>query len=92
MKEQNLSRTGRTPHHTCCPDRILFLSLRESCTSLGLWRGLVIAAYGDGHLRVFDMETGRMFVEVAAHARWINALDIAKNGMVTETFVQNQAA
>ncbi len=52
----------------------------------------MIAAYGDGHLRVFDMETGRMFVEVAAHARWINALDIAKNGMVTETFVQNQAA
>ena len=55
----------------------------ECCTSLGFWRGLIVASYGDGHLRVFDMETGRMYVEVAAHARWINALDVARNGLVT---------
>ena len=61
----------------------------ESCTSLGLWKGLIVASYGDGHLRVFDMETGRMFIEVAAHARWINALDVARNGLVRFLVVLN---
>ncbi len=59
----------------------------EPCTSLGLWRGLIVAAFGDGHLRVFDMENGRMYVEVAAHARWINAVDVAKNGLVSVLIV-----
>ncbi len=71
----------------CSPNNNIFcLLFREPCTSLGLWRGLIIAAFGDGHLRVFDMENGRMYVEVAAHARWINALDVAKNGLVSATY------
>lgn len=35
-------------------------------------------AYGSGHIRLFSVHpTAAMLVEVAAHARWITALDLA---------------
>ncbi|XP_063233194.1 WD repeat-containing protein 54-like [Bacillus rossius redtenbacheri] len=47
------------------------------CTGLKLWGGLVIAAYGSGHVRTFRADSGRCVSEVAAHARWVSALDVA---------------
>lgn len=53
------------------------------CASLGLWNGLVIGGYGTGHLRVFSASTGKLHCQAAAHAKWINAVDVAKNtGMI----------
>lgn len=49
------------------------------CTSLALWNDLVIGGYGSGHLRVFSMSKGLLLAEVAAHAKWINAVDVAKS-------------
>ena len=46
-------------------------------TSICLWKTFVIAGYGSGHVRIFSFETGVIIVEIAAHAKWINAIDIA---------------
>lgn len=47
------------------------------CASVRLWKSLIIASYGSGHVRVFNAETGTIKVEISAHAKWINAIDIA---------------
>lgn len=52
---------------------------RSSCTSLGLWEGMVVAAYGSGHIRLFSTVEPSLLCEVAAHARWITALDVASS-------------
>eukprot|EP00112_Aurelia_sp_Birch-Aquarium-sp1_P009986 Seg2155.6 transcript_id=Seg2155.6/GoldUCD/mRNA.D3Y31 product="WD repeat-containing protein 54" protein_id=Seg2155.6/GoldUCD/D3Y31 len=53
------------------------------CSSLSVMKNLVIGAYGTGHIRIFNLETGSMLCEVSAHSRWINAIDVCKkNGMI----------
>ncbi|XP_025094587.1 WD repeat-containing protein 54-like isoform X2 [Pomacea canaliculata] len=53
------------------------------CNSLGLWKDVLVAGYGSGHLRVFSASTGKLAAEATAHARTINAIDIATdNGLV----------
>lgn len=37
-----------------------------------------MAAYGNGQMNVYDSSTGKLGATVSAHARWINALDVAK--------------
>ena len=46
---------------------------------------LVIAAYGSGHIRVFNSKTATILCEVCAHSRWINAIDLSQTkGLVSE--------
>lgn len=52
---------------------------RSACTSVGLWEGMVVAAYGSGHIRLFSTVEPTLLCEVAAHARWITALDVASH-------------
>ncbi|XP_046558420.1 WD repeat-containing protein 54-like [Haliotis rubra] len=53
------------------------------CSSIALWRGIIVGGYGSGHLRVYSAASGKISAEVTAHARWINAIDIAReNGML----------
>ncbi|GLG99719.1 WD repeat-containing protein 54 [Gryllus bimaculatus] len=47
------------------------------CTSIQMWKSLILAAYGSGHIRMFDFKTSRLLTEVAAHARWITGIDLA---------------
>lgn len=46
-----------------------------------MWKGFLAAGYGSGHIRLFSINENRrevsLSVEVAAHAKWITALDIA---------------
>lgn len=45
-----------------------------------LWNSIIIAAYGSGHIRLFTLTASSnplLLVEVAAHARWITAIDVA---------------
>ncbi|WAR22423.1 WDR54-like protein [Mya arenaria] len=51
----------------------------ESCCSLAIWKGILVAAFGNGQIGVYDLATGRLGAMVDAHARWINAIDIAKD-------------
>ena len=36
-----------------------------------------MCAYGSGHIRVFGTQTWSLICEIAAHARWITAIDVA---------------
>jgi len=50
---------------------------RYACTSVALWSDLIIGAFGSGHIRIFSSLKGSLLAEVTAHAKWINAIDIA---------------
>ena len=61
----------------------MFCVCSVPCTSVCLWNNLVVGGYGSGHIRVFSAATGKMMVEIAAHARWIHAIDVApETGLV----------
>jgi hypothetical protein len=48
---------------------------------------VIAGGYGDGHVRVFNMTTGKMMAEIAAHARWVSAVDISSRGLVSLSIV-----
>jgi len=53
------------------------------CNSLAIWKDTVVAGFASGHLRVYSLSTGTLGAEVTAHARAINAVDVAsENGLV----------
>ena len=61
-------------------------NFRDPCSSLGLWKGIIVGAFGNGQIKVFDCTTGRIGACANAHARWINAIDIAKNSGLVNFF------
>ncbi|XP_059169121.1 WD repeat-containing protein 54-like [Physella acuta] len=53
------------------------------CNSVAIWKGVIVAGFASGHLRVYNATTGCLGAEVTAHARTINAVDISTDtGMV----------
>lgn len=63
------------------------------CSSVYLYKGLIIGGFATGHIRLFSASTGALLVEACAHARWINALDLCVDtGMLLsaseDTFVR----
>ncbi|NWV00704.1 WDR54 protein, partial [Upupa epops] len=48
-----------------------------SCPSVKLWNGIVAAGYGNGQIRLYEAASGALRAQINAHARWINALDLA---------------
>ncbi|XP_070541054.1 WD repeat-containing protein 54-like [Ptychodera flava] len=48
-----------------------------TCSAVCLFSGFVAGAYGSGHIRIFDANTGSLHVEICAHAKWINSMDVA---------------
>ena len=56
--------------------------------SLALWNGFITAGYSSGHIRLFDLSLGILKVEICAHSRCINSLDIAlETGLVSFVFL-----
>ncbi|XP_047128680.1 WD repeat-containing protein 54 isoform X1 [Hydra vulgaris] len=49
------------------------------CSSIRLWKTMVIGGYGSGHIRIFNAVTGKIIAEITAHAKWINAIDVAED-------------
>ncbi|XP_031568831.1 WD repeat-containing protein 54-like [Actinia tenebrosa] len=63
------------------------------CSSLAIYKEYIIGGYGTGHLRIFNLASGKIIVEICAHAQWINAIDVAEeSGLVLsvseDTFVR----
>ena len=59
---------------------------------MALWSDLIVGAFGSGHIRVFSSTKGSLLAEVAAHAKWINAIDVAHvTGMVCNYSVTSRA-
>ena len=48
---------------------------------------MVVAGYASGHLRVFSASSGKIGAEVTAHARTINAVDVASEKGLVSTVV-----
>ncbi|XP_059469523.1 WD repeat-containing protein 54-like [Neocloeon triangulifer] len=53
-----------------------------SCTCLCAYydlagKAMAVAAFGSGHLRIYEAATLALRAEVAAHSRWITGLDVA---------------
>lgn len=60
-----------------------------SCTSVKLWKGIVVAGYGSGQIRLYEAVTGILHAEISAHARWIYSLDIAPfSGLVSHISIK----
>lgn len=55
-----------------------------------MWKDIVVGGYGSGHIRIFSVTTGKMAAEVAAHARWINSVDVSPDtGLVQSSYREN---
>ncbi|KAK3762896.1 hypothetical protein RRG08_051049 [Elysia crispata] len=53
------------------------------CNSVALWKDVIVGGFASGHLRVYSAASGAIGAEVTAHARAVNAVDIAKeSGLV----------
>jgi len=50
------------------------------CSSVRLWNDIVVGGYGCGHVRLYRCPSGKIFAEIAAHAKWINAIDVSSGG------------
>jgi WD repeat-containing protein 54 len=43
---------------------------------------MVVAAFGSGHLRIYEAANLALRTEVAAHSRWITGLDVAMESLL----------
>ena len=50
------------------------------CTTLRMRGVLLYCGYSTGHVRVFDLVSCALAVQISAHSRWINALEVHPNG------------
>nr|XP_053637687.1 WD repeat-containing protein 54-like isoform X1 [Cherax quadricarinatus] len=48
-------------------------------TCLAAWEGQVLAGYLSGHLRIFNLQNGKIVAEVCAHVQSITGLDVAQD-------------
>jgi WD40 repeat protein len=53
-----------------------FKGTGDPCWSVQIGHGYVIGGYSTGHIRMFSLEKKQLSVEIAAHTRTINAIDI----------------
>ena len=48
-----------------------------------MWKDCIVAGFASGHLRVYNASTGDLGSEVTAHARAVEAVDVAsESGLV----------
>ena len=50
------------------------------CTTLRMRGVLLYCGYSTGHVRIFDLVSCALAVQISAHSRWINALEVHPNG------------
>lgn len=61
-----------------------FFFFRFPCSTILMWKNVIVAGFGNGQIRLYSAETGKLAAQVNAHARWVTALDVASdNGMVS---------
>ncbi|XP_003384692.1 PREDICTED: WD repeat-containing protein 54-like [Amphimedon queenslandica] len=56
---------------------------RGCCTSISWWRDLVAAGFANGQVSIYSPDRGQRLIDVNAHSKWINGIDIApKTGLI----------
>lgn len=66
--------------HCCAFNCSTYDETPSLCTTLRMRGNYIYAGYSTGHIRVFDLVACAQVVQVAAHARWINALEVHPDG------------
>ena len=46
------------------------------CTAVRIRRNMLLSGYCTGHVRVHDLTSRSLLVQIAAHARWVNAIEV----------------
>ena len=60
---------------------------RDPCSSLAVWKGVIVGAYGSGQIKAYSLATGKLGSCANAHAKWINAIDVAKESGLVKLIV-----
>ena len=63
----------------CAPDK------NGACIALSMSQGMLAAGYSSGLVRFFNIKNRRKVVEIAAHARAINAMAISRDNLLATT-------
>ncbi|KAK3590023.1 hypothetical protein CHS0354_041048 [Potamilus streckersoni] len=50
----------------------------DPVSSIEVWKSIIVASYGNGQIKAYSAKTGKVGAVVNAHARWINAVSVAK--------------
>ena len=66
--------------HCCAFNAATHDATPSLCTVLRMRGTYLFAGYASGHIRIFDLVSCTQTVQIAAHARWINALEVHPNG------------
>jgi len=51
-------------------------NIKDAISCLKAINDLLYVAYGSGHVRVFELSSGQLRLELQAHCRWIHAMDV----------------
>jgi WD40 repeat protein len=60
-------------------------------TSLAIGYGFLAAGYASGHIRLFNLESKTLAVEITAHSRAINAIDLHPTLPLVKPFSYEQS-
>jgi WD40 repeat protein len=55
------------------------------CQCLCHWRGILVAGFSNGTIRLYNTETGRKMAEIAAHGRSVTGVDTAQDSGLVST-------
>ena len=45
---------------------------RYPCSTIFLWKNVIVAGFGNGQIKLFAADTGKLAAQVNAHARWVS--------------------
>ena len=66
--------------HCCAFESSTHDDTPSLCAALRMRGCHLYCAYSTGHVRIFDLVSCSLSVQIAAHARWIHAIEIHPNG------------
>jgi WD40 repeat protein len=69
------------PQRVCLLDMCISVVCIRSfpCQCLCHWRGILVAGFSNGTIRLYNTETGRKMAEIAAHGRSVTGVDTAQD-------------
>ena len=75
------------PQRVCLLDMCISVVCIRSfpCQCLCHWRGILVAGFSNGTIRLYNTETGRKTAEIAAHGRSVTGVDTAQDSGLVST-------
>jgi hypothetical protein len=64
------------PDGSCAREMEFEFDAASLCTAVRMRRGVLLTAHASGQVRLYDLANKCIMAQIAAHARWINALEV----------------